>query len=148
MKEMPTRAPNPALKDLEILVGKWKMELSNAPFLGDPSAKVESEVSFEWLEDRAFLIIRMSTGAIWLIHRDAASSNYQVFYYDDRQVSRIYEMSFSEDSWKLWRHSSGFSQRFEGRLSPDRNTISAAWEKSMDNRIWEHDFDVTYQRLE
>ncbi len=56
-------------------------------------------------------------------------------------------MSFSGNLWKLWRHSPGFSQRFEGRISKDGNTITAEWEKSNDGRTWEHDFDVTYTRM-
>ena len=145
--------PNPALSDLEVLVGEWEMELSNASFLPDPSAIVKSKVIFEWLEDAAFLIIRMgenpskSQGAIWLINRDESSPDYKVFYYDDREVSRIYEMSFADQVWKLWRGSPSFSQRFEGKIDHDGNRISAKWEKSNDGRTWEQDFDVMYTRV-
>lgn len=144
---------NPALKDLEFLIGKWEMVLSNAAFLPDRSATVKGEVSFEWLEDGAFLIMRMggnpstSQGAIWLINRDESSSDYKVFYYDDRKVSRIYEMSFTDNLWKLWRRSPNFSQRFEGKISKDSYKILAKWEKSEDGQKWEHDFDVTYTRM-
>jgi len=145
--------PNPALRDLEILIGKWEMELSNASFLPNPSATVRSKVVFEWLEDAAFLIMRMgedpskSQGAIWLIHRDESRSDYKVFYYDDRNVSRIYEMSFADQGWKVWRKSPGFSQRFEGKISAGGNKILAKWEKSSDGQTWEHDFDVLYTRI-
>ena len=145
--------PNPALSDLQVLVGEWEMEISNAAFLPDRQAKAKVPVSFEWLEDGAFLILRMggrpsaAQGALWLIHRDEAGPAYQVFYYDDRQASRIYQMSFAERSWKLWRHSAGFFQRFEGTLSEDGKSILAHWEKSGDGLKWEHDFDVTYARV-
>jgi len=145
--------PNPALRALEILIGKWEMELSNASFLPNPSATVRSEVVFEWLEDGAFLTMRMgenpskSQGAIWLINRDESNYDYKVFYYDDRNVSRIYEMSFADQVWKLWRRSPGFSQRFEGKINPDGKRILAKWEKSNDGQTWEHDFDVTYTRI-
>ena len=145
--------PNPALKDLEILIGEWEMEISNAVFLPDRSARVKGDVTFEWSEGGAFLILRMGVRqsgppwAIWLIGRDESNSGYQAFYYDDRKVSRIYEMSFSGNSWNLRRQSPNFSQRFEGKLSKDGKTISAAWEKSTDGLTWEHDFDVTYVRV-
>lgn len=144
---------NPALQDLAVLIGNWEMELSNAGFLPDPSARVKGKVSFEWLEDGAFLMMRMgdrlseAPRAIWLIHRDDASSDYKAFYYDDRKVSRIYEMSFSNQTWRLWRQSPDFSQRFEGRIGKEGNKIMAEWEKSSDGQTWEHDFDVTYTRL-
>jgi hypothetical protein len=130
------------------------MELSNAAFLPDPSATVKGNVSFDWSEDGAFLIMRMggklssAPSAIWLIHRDESSADYKAFYYDDRKVSRIYEMSFSDNVWELWRESPDFSQRFEGKISRDRNKILAKWENSNDGQTWEHDFDVTYTRLE
>lgn len=144
---------NPALQDLQILIGRWEMELSNAEFLPNPSATVKGNVSFEWLEDGAFLIMRMgdrvseAPSAIWLMHRDDANSDYKAFYYDDRKVSRIYEMSFSNNIWKLWRDAPEFSQRFEAHLSRDGNQILAKWEKSTDGQTWEHDFDITYTRL-
>jgi len=50
---------NPALNHLEVLVGDWEMELSNASFLPDPSATVKGPVSFEWVQDGAFLMMRM-----------------------------------------------------------------------------------------
>ena len=56
-------------------------------------------------------------------------------------------MSFSDRLWKLWRQAPGFSQRFEGKISDDGETISARWEKSGDGLEWEHDFDVTYIRM-
>jgi hypothetical protein len=145
--------PNPTLIDLEIFAGDWKMELSNASFLPDPSDTMTGHVSFDWLEGGAFLIMYMgnpSAGtpdAIWLISRDESASNYTVLYYDTRKVSRVYEMSFSDGTWRMWRHAPTFSQRFEGKLSQDGNTITARWEKSSDGFTWEHDFDVAYTRI-
>lgn len=153
MNESNSPAPNPVLIDLRVLVGQWDMELSNAAFLPDRSATVKGEISVEWLEDEAFLIMRMgggqstSPGAIWLFSRDESSSDYKVSYYDDRHVSRIYEMSFFDNMWKIWREFPGFSQRYEGKISTDANTISGHWDKSTEGQEWGHDFDVTYTRV-
>jgi hypothetical protein len=43
---------------------------------------------------------------------------------------------------------SGFHQRFAGRLSPDRKSIEAWWEKSEDGMNWETDFDLHYAKIE
>jgi hypothetical protein len=153
MKKNVPQNPNPALKNLEVFVGDWTMELSNASFLPSSSETVKGQVSFEWLEDGAFLVMYMGNkppgtpDAIWLISRDESTSNYIVLYFDTRKVSRVYEMSFLDRTWKIWRNSPGFSQRFEGKFSEDRNIITAYWEKSSDGSIWEHDFDVTYARV-
>ena len=153
MKKTVSQKQNPALKHLEILVGDWNMELSNASFLPSSSDTVMGHVSFEWLQNGAFLIMYMGNkppntpDAIWLISRDESNQNYAVLYYDTRKVSRIYEMSFSNGIWKMWRNSPGFSQRFEGKFSDDGNIIAAHWEKSSNGSIWEHDFDVTYKKV-
>ena len=152
MKEIDSAGHNPALVQLEVLAGDWDMELSNASFLPDPSVTATGQASFEWIEDGAFLVLYMGEkppgvpDAIWLIGRDESNPNYTVLYYDSRKVSRIYEMSFLNGEWKMWRNSPGFSQRYTGKLSKDGNTITASWEKSVDGKNWEHDFNITYAR--
>ncbi len=84
--------------------------------------------------------------AIWLIGRDDSTADYTVLYYDSRRVSRVYQMSFSDGVWKMWRESPDFWQRYEGKVSDDGKTITARWEKSKDGATWEHDFDITYTR--
>ena len=149
----PPSRPNPALESLEILVGDWEMELSNASFLPSRSDTSKGLVSFEWVQDGAYLLMSMvdkppsPPAALWLMSRDEATPNYTVLYYDQRSVSRIYAMSFSERIWKMWREAPGFCQRYEGRLSEDGKTITARWEKSFDCEKWEHDFDVTYTKV-
>ena len=141
------------LKQLEGLVGDWQMELSNAPFLPRPSDTTKGPVSFEWVQDGAFLMMRMgdkppgTPAAIWLISRDDSTPHYTALYYDARRVSRVYEMSFWEDVWKMWRNAPGFSQCYEGTVSNHGNTITAHWEKSFAGTTWEHDFNVTYTRV-
>jgi len=152
--QVKTPQPNPALNPLKGWVGDWEMELSNASFLPRPSDRGKGgPVLIEWVQDGAFLAMRMgdkSTSppqALWLIGRDDSTPNYTVLYYDARCVSRVYEMSFSEGVWKMWREAPGFWQRYEGTVSKDGKTITAHWEKSSDGSRWEHDFDVTYTKL-
>ncbi len=152
MKETRSPAQNPALTALEVLAGEWDMALSNASFLPNPSDIVRGHVSIEWSENGAFLVMYMGSkppatpDALWLIGRDETISNYTVLYYDARKVSRVYEMSFAEGVWKMWRNAPDFSQRYAGKVSEDGNTITADWEKSPDGKKWEHDFSITYTR--
>jgi hypothetical protein len=147
MAERTAPGLNPQLADLAFLVGAWEMELSNAAFLSQPTETVRSQVSYEWIENGAFLMLRMGENALWLIGRDEAQPLYTVLYFDARAVSRVYAMSLSDDTWTMWRDSAQFSQRFTGHISADRGTITAEWRKRSGQGAWEHDFDVTYRRL-
>ena len=69
-------------------------------------------------------------------------------YLDSRGVSRIYQMTLSADIWTIWREFPGFSQRFNGMFSDDNHVITARWDKSSDGSNWEHDFDLTYTRVD
>jgi len=144
---------NPALVDLDFLSGEWDMEISNAPFLPGRDVTAHGHVMFEWIEGGSLLVMRQSEqsgtppSARWAIGRDDSGPDYKVLYSDARGVSRVYEMSFAEGVWKMWRDSPGFSQRFEGRVSRDRNIVTSQWGESLDRTTWEHDFDVTYTRL-
>jgi hypothetical protein len=153
MKKTASQTPNPALEPLEILVGNWDMELSNASFLPGSVDTIRGHALFEWLQGGAFLVMYMGNAphgapdAIWLISRDETTPSYIVFYYDTRKVSRVYEMSFSQGIWKMWRNTADFSQRFEGKVNGEGDIITAHWEKSYDGSTWEHDFDVTYKKV-
>lgn len=150
--------PNPVLKSLDVFVGDWDTEVSRASFLPDPSGTVIGHATVDWFEQGAFLVIHQGViqqgekpappFSTWLIGRDESSEMYKVLYFDTRGVSRIYEMSFNDDVWKMWRNDPGFSQRFTGTFSKDGKSISAQWEKSSDGETWEHDFDLTYTKKE
>ena len=142
---------NPALKSLEILIGEWEMELTNASFLPNKSDKIKGLSTFEVIENSGFLVERQGDIPLpwsrWVMGRDDSEQNYSVLYFDDRSVSRKYEMSFNDDVWRKWRSAPGFWQRFEGNISKDGKTIKAYWEVSTDNgKNWKHDFDLTYKR--
>jgi hypothetical protein len=142
---------NPALDELRFLVGGWDMELSEASFLPDPDAKLRGSIAFEWIEQGAALAMRMGDAgtptATWIIGRDEAEPGYHVLYADDRGVSRVYRMSFRDGSWRMWRDTPGFSQRFDAEISASRAEISGSWQKSVDGgATWEHDFKVSYTR--
>jgi hypothetical protein len=47
-----------------------------------------------------------------MIGRDDTSGAFSAFYADSRGVSRLYEVSFAKDLWKMWRAAREFHQRF------------------------------------
>jgi len=138
-----------SVEDLEVFVGVWRVEASLAPE-GVPPPRAETR--FEWLEGRRFLIQRWrvdhpdAPDGIAIIGFDDERAAYLQHYFDSRGVARVYEMSFADGVWKLWRNAPGFSQRFTGTFNPTADTISGTWESSSDGSMWEHDFDITYMR--
>jgi hypothetical protein len=143
---------DPALADLQPLVGNWRMELSNAAFLPDRDTRVTGSIEIDWIEDGCALRMRQGDSthppaAVWIIGRDESEPEYSVLYADDRGVSRIYRMRFKGAHWQMRRDSREFSQRFHAQLDPDARTVRGRWEKSADQgATWEHDFNIDYIR--
>jgi hypothetical protein len=139
-----------ALKELEPLVGQWKLEATPP---GGPPWPGEASVTFEWMEGAPFLIERSKVempeapNAICIIGCDAASGRYFQLYSDDRGVCRVYELSIGDGEWKIWREGEPFAQRFTGRFSEDGNRIDARWQAAKDGTNWETDFDLVFTRV-
>ncbi len=86
--------------------------------------------------------------ATWIFGRDESEAGYHVFYADDRGVSRVYRMNLDGLTWRMWRDTPEFSQRFDAEISADQTQISGSWQRSSDGgATWEHDFNVRYERL-
>ena len=99
-----TEARSPELERLDAFVGEWTME---NPFAEGLHAKCV----FEWLQGEQFLIQRWEVDhpdapdGIAIIGFDADKGGYAQHYFDSRGVARVYEMSFEDGVWKLWRDS-------------------------------------------
>lgn len=143
---MTREASNPALHALSPLLGEWDVESPRFP-------GVRGRTTFEWLEGGAYLVERSSVpdrapDSTWLVGADDSMDTCTALYHDSRNVSRVYRMSLTGDTWRVWREAPGFSQRFTGTLNEDGSIIRGAWELSSDGSEWEHDFDLAYTRTQ
>src|SRR5262249_61436583 len=59
---------------------------------------------------------------------------------------RTARTSMCDGVWRIWRHSPGFSQKFNGKLSADGDTIEGLWESSRDDSTWAGDLAITFRR--
>ena len=140
-----------ALKELEPLLGEWRLEARGAD--GEPWPG-EGRATFEWHESGAHLIARSwvelpeAPDVLSIIGCDAANGTYSQLYSDERGVCRIYEMTIGDREWKLWREGDPFPQRFTATISADGDTIEGRWEKAEDGTNFETDFDLVYRRIE
>src|SRR5215218_9937149 len=125
--------PNPALQPFSVLIGNWTTTGTHGLL---PDTLLHGHTSFEWLENGAFLIMRSAiddsrfpTG-IAIFASDDSEGQYYMLTFDERGVSRKYEMTLRNNIWKWWRNAPGFFQRYEGIIVEGGNTIIGKGELS------------------
>jgi hypothetical protein len=143
--------PNPSLGSLSVLVGTWNT-VGTHPLV--PGTTFHGRTSFAWIEGGAFLIMHSQINepeipsGIAVFGSDDATGECSMLYFDERGVSRRYEVSIQNNVWKWWRNAPGFSQRFTGRIAADGRTIVSRGELSRDGARWEPDLELTYTRVD
>ena len=143
--------PNPALQPLSALVGTWNT-VGTHPLV--PGKTFHGRTSFEWIEGGAFLIMRSRIdepeipSGIAIFGTDDATGECTMLYFDERGVSRRYEVAFLDNGWRWWRNDPEFSQRAVGTVAADGRTIVTRGEMSRDGERWEPDLALTYTRAD
>ncbi|HSW85576.1 MAG TPA: hypothetical protein VLF79_03145 [Candidatus Saccharimonadales bacterium] len=142
--------PNPALKPLNVLVGRWNTTGLH-PFV--PGKKLHGSVIFDWIEGGAFLRMQAEidhpqfpTG-LAIFGSDNASGQIFMLYFDEREISRKYEFSIKGNQWKWWRDHPNFSQRFTVNIKDNGNKMVSKGEMCRDGKKWEDDLSLTYIRI-
>jgi hypothetical protein len=142
---------NPALEPFSVLIGNWNTTGTHGLL---PDTVLHGHTSFEWLENGAFLLMRSEIDdprfpkAIAIFGSDDAEAEYYMLTFDERGVSRKYEVTLQDNTWKWWRNAPGFFQRYQGIIADGGNTIVGKGELSRDGLSWEKDLDLTYRRVE
>jgi hypothetical protein len=142
--------PNPALRQFDKLAGNWKTTGTH-PLL--PGKILNGEYSFKWIEGGAFLMGHSGIyeehfpAGIAIFGSDDGTGEFFMLYFDERRVSRKYDVSFHNNVLKWWRNAPGFSQRYSWTFSEDGNTIICKGELCKDGKTWEKDLDQTFTRV-
>jgi hypothetical protein len=142
--------PNPGFKPLSILVGEWTPLGSNPRI---PDTALHGHTRFEWLEGGAFLMMHSEINepgipsAIAIFGSDDTLGTLFMLIFDERGVSRQYELTLRDNTWRYWRNSPRFSQRFIRTFGDNGNTIVGVGELSKDGSTWEPDLELTYTRV-
>lgn len=141
------------INTFSILEGEWELTITAMSMREDPSDVVKGTGSFRWLEPGCNLMVYRATfpdsefpAFVAVIGFDEIAKTYVQLYTDSRNVSRILTMTLTPRLWKMERISPGFSQRFEGKISADGNTILAQLTKQEGEGDWAHDFDMRFDR--
>jgi hypothetical protein len=141
---------NPALQPFSALVGRWTTVGAHPQLPGT----LHGQSSFEWIEGGAFVMMRSEIdepgvpSGVAIFGSDHSTGEFFMLYFDERGVSRKYNVTLRDNLLHWWRNEPGFSQRFTGTISDDRRTIIGKGELSKDGATWEQDLDLTYTRAE
>lgn len=146
-----TAMPNSALESFGVLIGEWKT-VGTHGLMSD--TELHGRTTFEWFENGAFLMMRSEidnpkfpTG-IAIFGSDNVAKEYFMLTFDERGVSRKYDVSFQDNVLKWRRNGTDFSQRYTLTITDDGHTIIGKGEISKDGSFWEKDLDLTYTRIE
>ena len=143
--------PNPALQPFSILLGEWNT-VGTHPQV--PNVTFHGRARFEWLESGAFMMMRTEIdepevpSGMAIFGTDDARGECFMLYFDERKVSRRYEVALDGNVLRWWRTAPGFSQRYTATVSQDGRTIVGKGELSKDGTTWEGDLALTYSRVE
>ena len=144
------RIPNPKLAGLQQLVGTWTTT-GHHPMV--PGTTFHGRTSVEWIEGGAFLMMRSETvepeipSGMSIIGSDDSSDVLMMNYFDERGVSRRYEMAVEGKTVRWWRNSEKISQRCELTVADDGNSMQTTAEFSENNGPWGKDLELSYTRV-
>ena len=142
--------PNPRLTAFKPLIGTWKTEGSHSMM---PGVRLHGRTIFEWHEGGAFLCVRSEIdepgipSAIALIGSDNDAESFTMLYFDERAVSRRFEVTMDGAVVQWWRSAPGFSQRYVLTLATDGETLRGVSSLSRDDVSWEQDLEMSYTRV-
>jgi hypothetical protein len=153
---MQTHSRHPTLVHLAPLEGEWRIEATHRLM---PGVDIRGRATFEFLNGGLVLIWRATydhpdiPDSIAVLTCDdegdlaGPGGGCSICYFDQRGVTRRYQVSAEPGVWRFWRDHPGFSQRFTGTLTPDGNTITGVVELNQDGVTWEEDLLLTYTRV-
>ncbi len=141
--------PNPRLAAFRWLVGEWTTAGSHSMMPGVP---LHGRTVVDWHEGGAFLRIRSEIAeagipaAVALVGSDDVGETLTMLYFDERAVSRRFDVAMDGAVMRWWRSAPGFSQRFSLTRAPEGDTLHGVSELSKDGVTWEQDLELTYTR--
>jgi hypothetical protein len=142
--------PNLALKPFEVLVGEWQTTGTHPQV---PGKTFHGHTSFDWIEGGAFLIMRSEIdepeipSGIAVFGSDDTAKKCYMLYFDERGISRKYDVTMTGDKLKWWRDDLSFSQRLTITIEEGGNKMVSKGEMSRDGAPWERDLALIYTRL-
>lgn len=140
---------NKALAALDPLIGEWEYTMYNCWFLESMDTEVKGFTTIERLHE-AFIIFRSSNADkkpedVWVIGYSDPQEKYEMFYYDQRGVARIFNVDFDGKIMVFSREDKDFYQRMTLEIKP--NGLHSLAEASDDKgKTWRKDLEMSFVR--
>jgi hypothetical protein len=119
-----------------------------------PGTTLHGRTSFEWFENGAFVLMRSEIdepevpSAVAIIGSDDAAGTLTMIYFDERDISRRYNVEAAEGEVCWERDEAGFAQRMVLTIAADGSRLDAQGTMSRDGGAWEDDLALTYERID
>ena len=142
---------NPALSPLGRAVGTWSVTGSHPYF---PGRTLRGKVTFEHREGGAFLRMHSKMEdpefpeGVAFFGTDDDDHTCSMLYFDERGVSRRYDVALHDDGFTWSRDSAKLAQRFRVTIADDAKTMQSQGTMSKDGGPWEPDLCLSYVRVD
>ena len=139
--------PNPALKALDFLIGEWRT-VGSHPAL--PGKALSGKTSFSWHEGGAFLVMRTQVDepqfpdGIAIIGSDDSASRYSMIYFDQRGISRIFDVTVGHHMVNWRRDDPDFAQSIT--ITAGDGILVSKGRMSRSNGPWTDDLSQEFHR--
>ncbi|GAA2076086.1 DUF1579 family protein [Actinomadura alba] len=137
---------------LDALVGHWRSRGQTVATPSEPTIRIAGTDTYEWLAGGFFLIhrvdVRMGDDQVEVIEMigpyDPATRTYPMRSFDNHGNFTTMQASVSDDG--VWTFA-GDSERATLVIAPDRNAMTASWERTDDGSGSRHWMDMNFTRL-
>lgn len=126
------------------LIGSWDITMRHAA-MDEP---VRGRQAYERVLDEAFVMLRWTYEHPDFPDAIALLDDNSCHYFDVRGVTRVFDFGINESGWTMIRRDEDFWQRSSATfVSPGE--MQAVGENSYDEgRTWQHDFQMSYLRVD
>jgi hypothetical protein len=142
---------NPALRPLTFLIGTWRTEGTHPKV---PGKTFHGRTSFSWHQGGAFLISHSEIdepevpSAVAIFGSDDVAKQLFMIYFDERGVSRKYDVTVSENQITWRRDNPEFSQWMTTRGEAGGDRMAGTGQMSEKGGPWQEDLSLTYTRAD
>lgn len=143
--------PNPALSPLDRAIGTWVVTGSH-PYL--PGRILRGHVRFERIEGGAFVRMHSKMDdadipeGVAIFGTDGDDATCTMLYFDERGVSRRYDITVDEHGFTWSRDTPPLAQRFRITIASDARTMEGEGTMKRGASAWEPDLRLSYARAD